>query len=317
MVTPFTWLASRVSINRKWLRPAAGTALFASVLIIVTGATVRVTGSGLGCDTWPYCTADTLAPTSEMGIHGAIEFGNRLLAVVLCLIVGWLIIVARFQREKVPSVTRWAWAQFWVIVLNAVMGGITVWTELNPYVVAGHFGAAMLLLAATTVTWHRVTELETKLSSAAGPSPFRRAGMALFIATTILVVLGTLVTGTGPHAGDSADIPRMPFDWNTVSRLHGLAAIIVTLIAVSLWITSRQKNSGQVHRRLSVFLAVLLLQGATGIIQVMAGLPEAVVVLHLLGAAIVWIGAIRILLDTRIERQSLAPGVPTSTPAPA
>jgi cytochrome c oxidase assembly protein subunit 15 len=124
MKTPLSWLAERVRFGPTNLTIAAGTALAASVMIVVTGSIVRVTGSGLGCDTWPNCTAETLAPTAEMGVHGLIEFGNRLLAIVLCVIVGWLIVVARLQRDADPVITRWAWAQFWVIVLNAVVGGL-------------------------------------------------------------------------------------------------------------------------------------------------------------------------------------------------
>ncbi|MER6694113.1 COX15/CtaA family protein [Streptomyces minutiscleroticus] len=120
----------------------------AAVVIIVTGGVVRVTGWGLGCPQWPSCTGGRLAPTAEMGVHGVIEFGNRLLTGALCLVVGWLVIAARLQREPSRAVLRGAWAQFWVIVLNAVVGGVTVWMRLSPYIVAAHFLAATLLLTA-------------------------------------------------------------------------------------------------------------------------------------------------------------------------
>ncbi|WP_443415937.1 COX15/CtaA family protein [Brachybacterium tyrofermentans] len=299
MLTPFSWLAARMSVERRSLRLAALAALIASILIVATGATVRVTGSGLGCETWPYCTSDTLTPTREMGLHGAIEFGNRLLTVVLCVIVGWLIIAARLQRTPTPSVTRWAWAQFWVVMLNAVIGGITVWTELNPYVVAGHFIAAMLLVGSATVAWHRVAELDRDDPPELRQPTLRTLGTSLFTATAILIVLGTLVTGTGPHAGDSSDVPRMPFDWVTVSRLHAAAAMVVTALAAWAWIVTRRHARSLRRRHARALLLVVLFQGGIGVVQVVLGLPEAVIVLHLLGSALVWIGAIRFLLVTR------------------
>lgn len=298
MPNPFSWLADRVGVERRSLRSAALAALVASVLIVTTGATVRLTGSGLGCETWPYCTSDTLAPTHEMGLHGAIEFGNRLLTVVLCVIIGWLIIATRLQRSPAPSVSRWAWAQFWVVVLNAVIGGITVWTELNPYVVAGHFISAMLLVGTATVTWHRVSELDRD----GPPEPYQPAlrvlGMSLLIATAVLIMLGTVVTGTGPHAGDSSDVPRMPFDWITVSRLHAAAAIVVTALTVWAWIGTRRSSRSALRRHVRILLLVVSLQGGVGIAQVVLGLPEALIGLHLLGSAVVWTGTIRIFLDT-------------------
>ncbi|GAA2694511.1 COX15/CtaA family protein [Nonomuraea recticatena] len=142
------------------MRRAAGAALATSLMIVITGGIVRVTGSGLGCDGWPHCTEDSFAATPELGIHGAIEFSNRLLSVIVCLAVGWLIIVSRLQRRPVPGLTRWGWVQFWIVILNAVIGGLTVWARLSPYLVAAHFLAAVLFLTATTVVWHRVRVLD-------------------------------------------------------------------------------------------------------------------------------------------------------------
>ncbi|WP_435738496.1 COX15/CtaA family protein [Cellulosimicrobium sp. PMB13] len=306
MKTPLSWLAERVRLGPTNLTIAAGTALVASVMIVVTGSIVRVTGSGLGCDTWPNCTAETLAPTAEMGVHGLIEFGNRLLAIVLCVIVGWLIVVARLQRDADPDITRWAWAQFWVIVLNAVVGGITVWTRLSPYVVAGHFLAAMLLVTAATVTWHKVQAREDARPPEASRPRVRRLAGVLLIATAALLFLGASVTGTGPHAGDSANVPRMPFNWTVVTVLHGAAATLAGIVALALWLASRHTLSARVHRRTTVLLVLVAAQAAVGAFQVASGLPELAVVLHLLGSALVWIGAVRVLLDARddVEQRS-------------
>ncbi|WP_136517321.1 COX15/CtaA family protein [Cellulomonas telluris] len=315
MRTPFDWLAEHVRFGYLSLQAAAATALAASVMIVVTGSVVRVTGSGLGCDTWPRCTAESLVPTPEMGVHGVIEFGNRLLTVVLCVIVGWLIVVARLQRTPVRQVTRSAWVQFWVIVLNAVVGGITVWTRLSPYVVAAHFLAAMLLVTVTAVTWHEVRTHDQPRQPA--PPDVRHLAAVLVLATAVLVVLGTLVTGTGPHAGDSADVPRMPFDWTAVTALHAVTAAAVGVAALVLWFRTRQARASTVHRRATAYLIVFAAQGAIGGIQVATRLPEPIVVLHLLGAALVWVGAIRLLLDTRDHppRTRVELGSPATAPA--
>lgn len=303
-MTPFAWLEKRVSFGRSALRWAAVLAVAASVLIIVTGAIVRVTGSGLGCPTWPSCTADTLAPTAEMGVHGLIEFGNRLLTGVLCVIVGWLIVVARLQREPVPQVTRWAWAQFWIVVLNAVVGGITVLARLSPYIVAAHFLAATLLLTAATVAWHKVGQLDRPARTASSDPAVRGLATALLLLTAILLVAGTVVTGTGPHAGDSSEVERIPLDWMEVTIAHAVTAAAVFVVAVIIAVKARAASGDPVRRRVAVFLIVFLGQGLVGLIQVATALPELVVVLHLLGSALVWIGAIRVFLDTRPERTS-------------
>ncbi len=137
-MSPLSWLARRVSFGWGSLRAAAAVSVATSVMIIVTGGVVRVTSSGLGCPTWPSCTGGGLAPTPEMGIHGAIEFGNRLLTGALCVAVGALIIIARCQRQPDRAVLRAAWLQFWLIVLTALVGGVTVLAPLSPYIAAAH-----------------------------------------------------------------------------------------------------------------------------------------------------------------------------------
>ncbi|WP_447588400.1 COX15/CtaA family protein [Microbacterium lacticum] len=314
-MTPFAWLEKRVSFGRSTLRWAAVLAVAASVLIFVTGAIVRVTGSGLGCPTWPSCTADTLAPTAEMGVHGLIEFGNRLLTGVLCAIVGWLIIVARLQREPVPQVTRWAWAQFWIVVLNAVVGGITVLARLSPYVVAAHFLAATLLLTAATIAWHKVGQLDRPARTASSDPAVRGLATALLVLTAILLVAGTVVTGTGPHAGDSSEVERIPLDWTVVTIAHAVTAAAVFAVAVLMAVKVRAAAGDPVRIRITVFLIVFLGQGLVGLVQVATALPELVVVLHLLGSALVWIGAIRVFLDTRPEHTSAERKVISPRPA--
>ena len=143
----------------RWSTTAA---LLTSFLIIVTGGIVRVTGSGLGCPEWPRCTDESFTSSAaSTGIHGVIEFGNRVLTGVVVVAVAW-VIVAVFPHRRAGGTTLWrsAWGQLLVVLVNAVVGGVTVWTGLNPYIVVAHFLAAMLLLASTTISFdlaHRIS----------------------------------------------------------------------------------------------------------------------------------------------------------------
>ncbi len=242
MITPLGWAADRWTLGPRALRWGTTAALVASILIVLGGVVVRVTGSGLGCPTWPTCTEDSLISTPELGIHGAIEFGNRLITGLLIAAVGWAIVAARLQRPRDRMLTRLAWSMFWLVVANALAGGITVLVQLNPWVVALHFVLAMGLLACATFTWHRA---RWSGGGAARPSATARAfAWALVVAAGALVVTGTLVTGSGPHAGDSKDVPRMGFDWTTVVVVHGAAALAVLVLAVALAFRLRADDGG-------------------------------------------------------------------------
>ena len=295
--TPLGWAADRWTLGPRALRWGTTAALVASVLIVLGGVTVRVTGSGLGCPTWPTCTEDSLIATPELGIHGAIEFGNRMVTTLLIAAVGWAIIAARLQRPRDRTLTRLAWSMFWLVVANAVAGGFTVWFELNPWMVAVHFVLAMGLLATATFTWHRA-----RWRGGDGPRPSaasRGLAWALVGATIGLVLAGTLVTGSGPHAGDSNEVPRMGFDWTVVALVHGGLALVVLVLAIALAFRLRTEEGGRLALgRVGMFLLVLLVQLAVGVTQSLIGLPELLVILHVVLAALVWVGALRVLLDT-------------------
>ncbi|MEV6583201.1 COX15/CtaA family protein [Streptomyces sp. NPDC051582] len=298
----------------------------AGIAIIVTGGIVRVTGSGLGCTDWPMCTGETLAPTAEMGVHGAIEFGNRLLTGALCAVVGWVIITARLQERPMPAVLRGGWAQFWIVVLNAVVGGVTVWMRLSPYIVAAHFLAATLLLTAAVYTWHAACAGTDTGAGAGGESGgsggsgqggvarIRSLSAALVSVTAVLVVVGTLATGSGPHAGDSSDVARMPFNWTAVTVVHGVLAAAVLVLATALLSALPRYGFGAARRKTVAFLAVLLGQGLVGLVQSLTALPPLVVMLHLLGAALVWTGVLQVHLTVKrassVRAEPLGGGAP-------
>jgi cytochrome c oxidase assembly protein subunit 15 len=261
---------------------------------------VRVTASGLGCPTWPYCDATSLSPTPALGIHGVIEFANRVFTGVLIIAVGWAIVAARLQKPRNRGLTRLAWSQFWLVVANAVAGGISVLAKLNPWVVAFHFLLAIALLTTTTLTWHRARQSAEVLPSPARAPRMLSRGLAGL--TLALIVVGTLVTGSGPHSGDSADVPRMGFVWENVTIFHAVVGTVTLLVAVVLYFLLRADPNGALAaRRTLFFVVVVLLQGAVGTVQALNGLPEALVAIHLLGSALVWIGALRVMLDANPE----------------
>ncbi|OQR63263.1 cytochrome B [Streptomyces maremycinicus] len=309
---PLAFIAERWTPTHRTVRRAALYSLVMSVVIVVTGGAVRLTGSGLGCPTWPKCTDDSLTTTGAMGFHGAIEFGNRMLTYVLCAAVGWAIIAARSEKPYRRSLTRLGWAQFWLVMSNAVLGGIVVLVGLNPYTVAAHFLAASALIAVAAVMWQRAREGDGEPRPLVG-RPVRQLVWFLVVAATLLIAVGTVVTGAGPHAGDSSEVERMPLDWETVAKLHAVLAWIVVTLTFALWFILKAVDvpKDPLDRTRDLFL-VLLGQGVIGYVQYFTDLPEALVGLHMLGSCLVWIAVLRVLLALR-ER----PGTAIDLPAPA
>ncbi|MFI8287088.1 heme A synthase [Streptomyces albidoflavus] len=304
---PLAFIAARWTPSPGIVRRAALTALVMAVVIVVTGGAVRLTGSGLGCPTWPKCTEDSLTSTREMGLHGAIEFGNRMLTYVLCAAVGWAIIAARSAKPRRRALTRLGWAQFWVVMGNAILGGIVVLVGLNPYTVAAHFLLSTALIALATVMWQRTREGDEPARPLVG-RPLRQLVQVMVAVTALLIAVGTVVTGAGPHAGDSSDVPRMPLDWEMVSRVHAVLAWVVVALAFALWFVLKAVDApaGPLARTREFFV-ILLLQGAIGYVQYLTDLPEILVGLHMLGSCLVWIGVVRLLLALR-ERPYATPG---------
>ncbi|MFJ1970561.1 heme A synthase [Streptomyces sp. NPDC087903] len=296
---PLAFIAARWTPDPRTMQRAALAALVMSVVIVVTGGAVRLTGSGLGCPTWPKCTDDSLTTTGAMGVHGVIEFGNRMLTYVLCAAVGWAIVAARSEKPYRRSLTRLGWAQFWVVMGNAILGGIVVLVGLNPYTVAAHFLLSSALIAVATVMWQRTREGDGAPRPLVG-KPIQQMVWFLVAAAVLLIAVGTVVTGSGPHAGDSSEVERMPLDWETVSKLHAVLAWIVVTLTFALWFVLKAVDApaGPLHRTRDLFL-VLLSQGVIGYVQYFTDLPEALVGLHMLGSGLVWIAVLRVLLALR------------------
>jgi cytochrome c oxidase assembly protein subunit 15 len=306
---PLAFIAERWTPTPRILQRAAFAAVAMTVLIIVTGGAVRLTSSGLGCDTWPKCTDDSLFATPEQGINGAIEFGNRMLTYVLSAAVGWAIIAIRSTKPLRRNLNRLAWSQFWIVMGNAVLGGITVWAGLNPWTVAGHFLLANALLTVAVITWQRTREGDAAPRPRV-PRPVRRLSWAIVVVSGALIALGTSVTGSGKHAGDSSDVPRMPWDWADAAHIHAISAWVVCALAVAMWLVLRVVDApDDIRARARDLLVVLLLQGAVGYVQYFTGVPEILVGVHMLGSALMWIAVVRLALSVR-ERPALDAAVP-------
>ncbi|MBB5933626.1 COX15/CtaA family protein [Streptomyces zagrosensis] len=309
---PFELIARRWTPSARVVRLTALITVVMAVVIVVTGGAVRLTQSGLGCETWPKCTDNSLTPTSDMGIHGVIEFGNRMLTYVLCGVIGLFIIAARSYKPTRRSLTRLGWVQFWIVMGNAVVGGITVLTGLNPYIVSSHFLISMALLTVAMVTWQRTREGDAAPRGLVA-TPVRQLSWLLVGAAGVLIVIGAVVTGSGPHAGDATKVHRIPLDWQEITQLHVDFVYIVFGLTVALWFTLRAVAAPKVISRTVVELfAVLLSQGLIGYIQYFTHLPEFVVGMHMLGSCLVWIAVLRVFLALR-ERGEAPAAVPAPT----
>ena len=266
--------------------------LISQMVIVVTGGAVRLTGSGLGCPTWPKCTPESLTTTAEMGIHGAIEFGNRTLTGVLGVIA--LLMIARLWsvRRTHPQAFLLACLLLVGIVLQAVIGGVTVWMHLDPRIVGVHFVISGALIALAAMLWLRVREEHRRgagvpLADGTTTPLSRLAARAAYAALWLALILGTLVTGTGPHSGDPAAV-RHGFDAVMITRLHVVPVYLTVIASVVLLVqVLRTPGAGRGQRASAVFLVcAVLLQGAIGYWQHFTGLPVGVVAMHLAGATV-------------------------------
>jgi len=267
---------------RRILAPASALLLFLQAAIVVTGGAVRLTGSGLGCPTWPECVPGSYLPVAgqaEGHLRSWIEFSNRLLTFVLVLAaLVTLIAVLRARRRDLRIL---AVGQFLGIFGQGLLGGITVLVQLNPIAVASHYLLSIILIAAATSLYTRRHIPAQKKISELLPDAFSRAHITV---SAVVMVLGTVVTGAGPHAGD-IDAPRLHIRIQVAAQLHGLAVVT--------------------KRYLLFFAIISFAQGGIGVIQYLQGVPELLVAAHVAGSTIVWISAWRVWLS--VQREEMVP----------
>jgi cytochrome c oxidase assembly protein subunit 15 len=258
--------------------------------LVLTGGAVRITGSGLGCPTWPECTPGSYTPVphqAEGQLHAWIEFGNRLLTFALVAVSLAVLIHVLYKRRR--DLRSLAIGQLLGILGQGVLGGITVLTDLHPLPVAGHLLLSIILIAGAASLYSRReysarprTDLD-KLT--------KRISLLHIGLTFVVIILGTIVTGSGPHAGDEK-AQRFGFDIRVVAWLHADAVIALLGLTAAFFILVRSDK--ELVRRIAVFTAIALAQGAIGYIQYFTGIPEILVAAHLLGVTLVWIAAWRI-----------------------
>ena len=283
----------------RTLSPASGFLLFAQAAIVVTGGAVRLTGSGLGCPTWPECTPGSYTPKPyqvEEQVKVWIEFGNRLLTFVLVLAA--IIVVLSVLAAGRKDLRGLALGQVLGIVGQGVLGGVTVLTGLHPATVAAHFLLSIILIAgATSLRAQRFAPFEK-----GDPAPLVKKIATAHIAISFLVLfLGTLVTGTGPHAGDATS-ERFPFDLRTMAWLH--ADVVIALFGITLAFFVVHGVSSHTKKRLRIFLVIALGQGLIGYVQWFSDLPELLVGFHLVGSTLVWIASWRVWLSVTKRMES-------------
>ncbi|MGG5257221.1 COX15/CtaA family protein [Phycicoccus avicenniae] len=279
------------SVSTRAVRRWAWATLVANTVIILTGGLVRLTGSGLGCPTWPRCTDASYVPHQELGLHGVIEFGNRLLTYVLvAVVVGTAVAVWRWSGTS-RGLRRLVVGIGLGIPFQAVIGGITVLTDLNPWVVALHLVLSMYLVALSV--W-LVVRVHPRAGVAASAGVQRLVRVVYGVAW-VAVYLGTVVTGSGPHAGDE-DSPRNGLSPETWSHVHAASVYLLVALTLALWWSTR---SGALRRPVLVLLGVELAQGVVGLVQFWTGLPIVLVALHLVGAAALVAAATWVVLAAR------------------
>ena len=265
------------SLAARSVRVVVWLSLIAQSGIAVTGAFVRLTASGLGCPTWPLCTDDSLVNTPEMGIHGVIEFGNRLLTILLLIIAVAVLVVLWHVRKERRDLWWMGVALLVAVPLQAVIGGISVWTQLNPYVVGLHF---IVSVAATVVAMLIVLRVRDR-DVVAHVRTIPVLSWLVGTTTAVGVVFGVLTTGSGPHAGD-ADAPRNGLDSELLQHVHAWSAYA----SVALVLVAILRSEGRARRSWLVLAGGFGFQIAIGIAQARTGLPVELVGIHVLAAMV-------------------------------
>ena len=283
------------------LSPLSRALLISQAAIVVTGGAVRLTGSGLGCPTWPECTPGSYFPVEnqvEGVFHSWIEFGNRLLTFVLVLFaLATLIAVVRSGRKDLRILAA---GQFLGIFGQGVLGGITVLTNLNPLTVAAHFLLSIILIAGATSLYSRRKRASVKTQVSAGLNRYSKFHI---LWAALVIVLGTIVTAVGPHAGDR-DVPRLDLKIQDITRMHSISVYVLILFSIAYY--RRKDISALTKRRLRIFFGISLAQGVLGYIQYFLGVPELLVGLHILGSTLVWIAAWQIWLSVQFNDKEIA-----------
>jgi cytochrome c oxidase assembly protein subunit 15 len=280
----------------RWVRRLGWATLLANVGIVITGGAVRLTGSGLGCPTWPRCTDRSFTPHGALDLHSAIEFGNRTLTFVLTAIAVATFVSALNSRRD--DLRRLALLLGLSVPAQALLGGVTVLTDLNPWVVAFHLLFSMAIISFAVLYVHRV---DHPAERAGGPTsrPHLVLAWSTWAAAWVVLALGTVVTGSGPHAGD-VNAPRNGLDPLQLSQLHADFVFLLVGLTVALVIVHPSRTTW-------TLLGVELAQGLIGFVQYFTDLPALLVGFHLLGAALVAAAVTWVVIEVREQQPAQQP----------
>ncbi|NCG38987.1 MAG: heme A synthase [Actinobacteria bacterium] len=270
-------------------------ALWSLTIIVVSGGAVRLTGSGLGCSDWPNCEEDQFVASLEY--HALIEFVNRLFTgvVTIAVILAVLGSIRRIPRR--PDLVRWSWGLVAGVGAQVVLGAVLVKTDLDPRFTMGHFLLSMVLLWNAVVLTHKAADPRPQLA----PPRIRQMIWTTGSIGSVLLISGTIVTGSGPHSGSNkAEVAeRLPFIVRDVARIHAVIAIILLIVVAALWRLSSQAGLKEIARRAQLVAALLILQGVLGYWQYFTGVPVLLVAVHITLASLTWISIVRLQLTAR------------------
>lgn len=299
----------RLRVSAAVVRRLALASIAVNVLLVITGGAVRLTGSGLGCPTWPKCTDGSYHNTPAYGFHGYIEFGNRMLTFAVGVVVVATFLAAITARHRRRSIIGLSVLNGATIPAQAIIGGTTVLTHLNPWAVAAHFLFTVLIIAISVWLWWRCREADAPARTLVA-APLRGLTMLLLAVTVVTLTIGTVVTGSGPHAGDQ-HARRTGLDPGMVAQLHADSVMLLIGLSVATWFALRATGApARVRRAAAILVAIELAQGVIGFVQYFTQLPILLVGAHMAGAATVWIAALALLLSTRTRDE--LPAAPTS-----
>jgi cytochrome c oxidase assembly protein subunit 15 len=288
--------------------------LIAQIAIVVTGGLVRLTGSGLGCPEWPECVEGSLVPVAGQAesFHKIIEFGNRTLTFVLsALAIAALVGAWRMRRTWLAEGAVPRTPILWLAAVpisgtlaQAMLGGVTVLTGLNPVVVGSHFLLSIAVIGGCVLLVKRAGEPGDQPLVRLVPGAVLGLSRALLVVCAVVLVLGTLVTGSGPHSGDADVEHRLPFDLRTIAWLHADTVMLFVGLIVAMWLVLRVTDGPAQARTWShVLMALAVTQGVVGYAQWFAGVPWLLVAVHMLLACLVWVATVNTHLGLRTRGQ--------------
>lgn len=302
-------MSARRGLTPEAYRRITSLALAALAVIIVSGAAVRLTGSGLGCTDWPNCSQNRLV--ADLAFHPMVEFVNRVFTGVVSLAVILAVLGSRSRRPRRSDLTWWSFGLVAGVLGQIILGALVVVFELSPWLVIGHFITSMVLVCNAVVLHHRAgLPTDPHGRAVMGPRNVAPRLLALiglwFVGAMAVIFTGTIVTGSGPHGGDDK-VERLPLLLSSAARVH--ASTVMGFLALTLliaWLLRRTPAPRRLQVRMWQVIGVLVAQATIGYVQYFTKVPALLVGFHIAGATLLWIAVVRFTLATR---EPMAPEV--------